>query len=543
MKQLLILVVFLLLSFKGYEQAASDCNMTWEKPATALLNTKGNVSYNIQFSKCTSSGICGWPKVSISHTFSQPAIIGITLRGLGCDGQTVTSSFSTEAKPIRANDDFISQGNWHTFKQVTGVVRVEVSYEENGNKYHILVDKDRNINTTTINGMTVAEFNAAQQKQSTPSVASSKNSATVNTSAATGNRPVVLSVPAGESQQAAQGSSTPPTINTATRQTGANDPIKEGAASAIDNYLVDKDKVKNDPYAAAQLANARAAVNATSYADQTKYGTLAFSNSLIGGINELANRKREAKAQLQKEMQEHLLKAQGEVASIDQKLQQAKPTTEEENKNAVRLIASGCKPLATVFYKGSDRVFFDAASLSDKILGQDDIDRVNKIFKTVKHDPGDDAAFDAARIYILGDNTWRLKGSGKLEFTEIPKDKAKAQEILAAYKNAKSSQQSPVKQIRADYATVLLEESFEPKNEANLLQWQKYYDELLTKLSGNVTSSKQLPTDDDPVNLLISIQLKQFYTRCKLYLLNPQLGSYENIYKDYQTLKTAIIGY
>ena len=58
--------------------------------------------------------------------------------------------------------------------------------------------------------------------------------------------------------------------------------------------------------------------------------------------------------------------------------------------------------------------------------------------------------------------------------------------------------------------TVLLEESFEPKNEANLLYGKKYYDELLTKLSGNVTSSKQLPTDDDPVNLLISIQLKQF---------------------------------
>lgn len=544
MKQLLIVITCLLLSFKGYEQATSDCNMRWGKPATAMLNTKGNVSYNIQFSKCMTSGICGWPKVSIAHTFAQPAMVGITLRGLDCDGKTVTASFSTEGKPIRANDDFISQGNWHTFKQITGVVRVEVSYEENGNRYRILVDKDQNINTTTINGMTIAEFNAAQQKKSAVNTATGATNTTVGKAAPTqGNRPVVLSAPAGQSQPIAQNSPAQLPINQSSPQTSNNDALKEGAINTIDNYVVDKDKVKNDPYAAAQLANAKAAVTATSYADQTKYGTLAFSNSLIGGINELANRKREAKAQQQKEMQEHLLKAQAEIAGIDQKLQQSQPANEDENKNAVRLIASACKPLATIFYKGSERYFFDAASLSDKILGQDDVDKINKILKTVKHNPGDDAAFDAARIYMLGTNSWRLKANANMEFKEVPKDRVKAQEILTGYKNAKSTQQSPVRQIRADYTAILLEESFEPKNEANLLQWQKTYDDLLGKLSSIVASNQQEALNDDAINLLISIQLKQFYTRCKLYLLNPQLGSYETIYKDYQTLKTAIAGY
>ena len=540
MKQFIVLLSLLMLSLAAYEQAASDCNMTWGKPATALLNTKGNVSYNLQYSKCTSTGICGWPKVSISHTFTQPAIIGITLRGFGCDGKQVTASFSTEGKAINANNDFISQGNWHTFKKVNGVVRVDVSYEENGNRYHILVDKDRNINTTTIDGMTIVEFNAAKQKKAEAKAVPDTNDTKTAPSSTAGNRAVTLPAPTSQP---------PTTVNTASSQqstnntqTGNADVLKENATNLIDN-VVDKDKLKNDPYAAAQLANAKAAVNATSYADKTRYGTLAFTNSLLGGISEFTNRKREAKAQLQKEMQDRYTKSLADIANIDQKLQQQPATSEQDQKSNVQLIASACKPLAIVFYKGNERAFFDAASLSDKILGRDDIDRINKIFKTVKHDPGDETAFDAARIYILGTYTWRLKGNGNVESSEIPKDRGRAEAFIDGYKKAKSSQQLQVKQIRADYASILLKESFEQNNEANLTDWQTKYDQLLESLSGIITNNKQAISDDDAISLLISMQLKQFYTRCRLYGLNPQSGSYEAIYKDYQTLRAAIAGY
>ncbi|GAA4309259.1 hypothetical protein GCM10023143_17150 [Compostibacter hankyongensis] len=146
-------------------QETNPCGMRWSEMLSAIHNNEGGVMYAVQYSKCTAAGVCGWPKVALQHTFPYNARISLRLRGLTCDGNTNTAGFNTAGDEISPNSRYVDQGNWHTFKQVTEVVRVEVSYEKDGDRYEIIYDKDRGINKTTINGKSIADYNAEKTRK------------------------------------------------------------------------------------------------------------------------------------------------------------------------------------------------------------------------------------------------------------------------------------------------------------------------------------------------------------------------------------------
>lgn len=201
MKQKLSNFLFGLLCIAGQIVHAQDngCNMSWSNPARAIYNSEGAIYYVVQFSKCSSSSICGWPKITLEHTFPFPVSISLTLSGIQCDGTAIKGDYSTASNEISANSRYINQGNWHTFKSVTEVVRVEVSYHKGSDFYKIVYDKEKGINETYINNKTIAEYNASKQ-QSSASGSSSSNSTnnktqlpttttTKNSSVTTANNP------------------------------------------------------------------------------------------------------------------------------------------------------------------------------------------------------------------------------------------------------------------------------------------------------------------------------------------------------------------
>lgn len=177
MKQKLSNFLFGLLCIAGQIVHAQDnngCNMTWSNPARAIYNSEGTIYYVVQFSKCSSSSICGWPKIALEHTFPFPVSISLTLSGIQCDGTAIKGDYSTASNEISPNNRYINQGNWHTFKSVTEVVRVEVSYHKGSDFYKIVYDKEKGINETYINNKTIVEYNVSKQ-QSNNSGSSSNN--------------------------------------------------------------------------------------------------------------------------------------------------------------------------------------------------------------------------------------------------------------------------------------------------------------------------------------------------------------------------------
>ncbi|MBW1655351.1 hypothetical protein [Flavobacterium quisquiliarum] len=194
MKQKLSNFLFGLLCVAGQIVHAQDngCNMSWSNPARAIYNSEGTIYYVVQFSKCSSSSICGWPKIALEHTFPFPVSISLTLSGIQCDGTAIKGDYSTASNEISANSRYINQGNWHTFKSVTEVVRVEVSYHKGNDYYRIVYDKEKGINETYINNKTIAEYNASKQ-QSSASGSSSNSTKTTYSTASTANKPATNS--------------------------------------------------------------------------------------------------------------------------------------------------------------------------------------------------------------------------------------------------------------------------------------------------------------------------------------------------------------
>src|SRR4051812_7135709 len=82
-------------------QNNNPCNMRWAPWQTVMTHSMGNVSIRIQYSDCNKDGgVCGWPKIELQHSFSQPASIDVTLEGIDCEGKVFTSSFSTAGDEI-----------------------------------------------------------------------------------------------------------------------------------------------------------------------------------------------------------------------------------------------------------------------------------------------------------------------------------------------------------------------------------------------------------------------------------------------------------
>jgi hypothetical protein len=127
--------------------------MQWGNMQLVMSHAWGNVYVRIQTSACnTNGGICGWPKIALMHSFGDNATISLTLKGVDCEDKPIESEFSTAGNEIAANYEYRNEGNWHLFKEVQKVVRVEVTFHRGQDYYQLILDNEKNINEILKNG-------------------------------------------------------------------------------------------------------------------------------------------------------------------------------------------------------------------------------------------------------------------------------------------------------------------------------------------------------------------------------------------------------
>jgi hypothetical protein len=149
----------------------SPCDLkksTWQ---TALSVEDGTVQYLVETSNCVGSEVCGQPRIILKHTFKKPLWFKVKLRGFDCSNTPLETDFATGNKHITPDEEFSVQQNWHSFKYVSEVVNVEVSYEQPVVK-HITFDKEDKTIKTYANGVLVDKSSTAAA--STPSVETAK---------------------------------------------------------------------------------------------------------------------------------------------------------------------------------------------------------------------------------------------------------------------------------------------------------------------------------------------------------------------------------
>lgn len=160
----------LILGLNGICSAQNNnnpCQLRWTQWAnTPIRRSDGGVYYKVQYSKCgKSTGICGYPKIGLQHTFPYDEVsIEVGLEGYDCDGNPSKSSFP--GTDIAPSYGYVSQGNWHTFQRVTGVYLVDVRYKKEGKNYILRWTKETGRVIVTINGYSESEWEQrkAQEK-------------------------------------------------------------------------------------------------------------------------------------------------------------------------------------------------------------------------------------------------------------------------------------------------------------------------------------------------------------------------------------------
>jgi hypothetical protein len=166
-----VLFCLLFLSLSASYGQKSPCDLkksTWQ---TALSVEDGTVQYLVETSNCVGSEVCGQPRIILKHTFKKPLWFKVKLRGFDCSNSQLETTFATGNKHIAPDEEFSVQQNWHSFKAVTEVLNVEVTYEQPVVK-HITFNKEDNTIKNYTNGTLVDQ--AVVAAASTPSVETTK---------------------------------------------------------------------------------------------------------------------------------------------------------------------------------------------------------------------------------------------------------------------------------------------------------------------------------------------------------------------------------
>jgi hypothetical protein len=162
-------LLFLFLSASYGQKSPCDLKKsTWQ---TALSVEDGTVQYLVETSNCVGSEVCGQPRIILKHTFKKPLWFKVKLRGFDCSNSQLETTFATGNKHIAPDEEFSVQQNWHSFKAVTEVLNVEVTYEQPVVK-HITFNKEDNTIKNYTNGTLVDQ--AVVAAASTPSVETTK---------------------------------------------------------------------------------------------------------------------------------------------------------------------------------------------------------------------------------------------------------------------------------------------------------------------------------------------------------------------------------
>jgi hypothetical protein len=166
-----VLFPLLFLSLSASYGQKSPCDLKKSVWQTALSVEDGMVQYLVETSNCVGSEVCGQPRIILKHTFKKPLWFKVKLRGFDCSNSLLETAFATGNKHIMPEEEFSVQQNWHSFKTVTEVLNVEVSYEQPVVK-HITFDKEDKTIKTYTNGTLVGQSVVAAAN--TPSVETEK---------------------------------------------------------------------------------------------------------------------------------------------------------------------------------------------------------------------------------------------------------------------------------------------------------------------------------------------------------------------------------
>jgi hypothetical protein len=153
MKSTLLLMLTFLFFTVSYGQK-TPCNVKKTEWQTAESNDDGAVLYLVETSSCVKQELCGQPRIILKHTFKRPMWFKIKLRGLDCADRLIEAEFFTGNKYLTTNEEFASQQNWHSFKSISALLRVEVSVEQITYQ-NITFNKERNTVETYKDGKLV----------------------------------------------------------------------------------------------------------------------------------------------------------------------------------------------------------------------------------------------------------------------------------------------------------------------------------------------------------------------------------------------------
>ncbi|MBB5396254.1 hypothetical protein [Mucilaginibacter sp. AK015] len=355
-------------------------------------------------------------------------------------------------------------------------------------------------------------------------------------------KPITLQQPASVTQQ------------TSVRQSAAEKtfqemtPVRQSLAALLDQTLVDKEKLKDDPNAAASHNYAKAALNSTTSTSYVANSAASLGFSIIGEIQKekaFKERMKMLEIRVEKERVQNAMNTLNEYAEPINRLTSSSTISDSDKVVVIYDIQQSCKPLLVVACNGTQQEMFDASSLSHKLFSMTMSKEINSILKKARNDPDDENSFTATQIYTLG--TWRRNA---LENEKIDKNKELAVKTIAEYKTAKSNLNNTIKQIRADFAAIIVEESFNPASIENLTDWDLRCQELLKQTAAELKKGNAMVALDKKnqffvPNLLLGIEAKIIHLRCSLYqkgTFNQQVD-YDQILNDYrQFYKVCIAG-
>ena len=154
-----LIITFILLYFIAFAQNNS-CGYYWGEYQRVFSGSQGEIFFAKQFSKKHCD--CGWPHLRVKHTFPFNIDVRLDYTVSSCDdGSHRDTWYSWDGPP---NINLSTTGSWEFSRNLPTVFAVEITYEQDGKRHKIVVNKRTGKNQHYINGKTEQEF-LAQQKE------------------------------------------------------------------------------------------------------------------------------------------------------------------------------------------------------------------------------------------------------------------------------------------------------------------------------------------------------------------------------------------
>ncbi len=159
MKRIIFFILIcVLIQFSAQAQGNNPCGKSWSEWRTGWNFSYGRVLFRLEFP--SKSCGCGYNFVQMQHNIPNRARVTMRLEGVDCDGKKYGENFSKE---INGGEISPSGAEYHWFKSMPTVVKVEIDFEDGKNRIKLVGDQSGS--KTYINGMTEQAYKQQQQQQ------------------------------------------------------------------------------------------------------------------------------------------------------------------------------------------------------------------------------------------------------------------------------------------------------------------------------------------------------------------------------------------